>query len=90
MATEVIEPWSEEAHKYLPTLGLAAPVAQAVAADPTAQVAANLITHLQSALSDDGTITLAEASQLAQDIAAHPALSDVLRKSAAKLIGLVR
>lgn len=90
VAAYLIEPWEERAHDYLPTLGLAAPVAQAVAADPTAQVAANLIGHLQAALSDDGRVSMAEAAQLAQDIASHPSLADVLKKSVSKLVGLVR
>lgn len=85
-----VDGFTEGSHAILGGLaanGAATPIATA---DPTAQVAANLIAHLQSALADDGRISLAEAGRLAQDIAAHPSLADVLRKSASKLVGLVR
>lgn len=90
VAAYLIEPWEERAHDYLPTLGLAAPVAQAVAADPTAQVAANLIGHLQQALTNDGRVSLSEMAQLGQDLAAHPDFQSAIQKSVGKWIGLVR
>lgn len=85
-----VDGFTEGSHAILSALAANGAATHLALADPTAQVAANLISHLQQALANDGKISLGEASQLAQDIAAHPALSDVLRKSAAKLIGLVR
>lgn len=82
--------FTEGSHAVLAGMAANAAATPIALVDPTAQVAANLISHLQQALSNDGKISLGEASQLAQDIAAHPAMSDVLRKSASKLIGLVR
>lgn len=85
-----VDGFTEGSHAILSALAANAGATPVALADPTAQVAANLISHLQAALADDGRISLAEAGRLAQDIAAHPSLADVLRKSASKLVGLVR
>lgn len=84
-----VEGFTEGSHAILGGLaanGAATPIATA---DPTAQVAANLIGHLQAALANDGRVSLSEMAQLGQDLAAHPDLQAVIQKSVGKWIGLV-
>lgn len=85
-----VDGFTEASHAILSGLaanGAATPIA---IADPTAQVAANLIGHLQAALANDGRVSLSEMAQLAQDLAAHPDFQSAVQKSVGKWIGLVR
>lgn len=88
----LVDPFEEKDHALLPTLGFSAPVTGTGAAnlDPTAQVAANLIGHLQQALANDGRLSGSEYLQFGEDLLAHPAVQDVIGKSVGKWISLVR
>lgn len=90
VAAYLIEPWEERAHDYLPTLGLAAPVAQAIGTDSTTQAAAQLIGHVHQALLNDGRVTIDEVPGLVQDLIAFPDLQAAVQKSVGKWIGLLR
>ena len=85
-----VDNFTEASHARLSGLaanGAATPLAMA---DPTAQVAANIISHLQRALANDGRVSLSEMAQLGQDLAAHPDFQAAIQKSVGKWIGLVR